>query len=76
VKVASPKRQFIVNLAWVPLSVIWIGITVGKIEHLRADGRYVDGWRYIQAGFWVVLLLFWIWSAWSSWKRYGTEREG
>jgi hypothetical protein len=59
---------------WILASVVFLDQRWNKIARLRSAGQYVSPWQYAQTVFWVVVLLFWIWSGWKSWKRYHADK--
>jgi hypothetical protein len=72
-KKPSAKKQFWVAVVWVIFSAVWLDATASKVLDLRAAGRVVSGWRMAQAGFWIVMLPFFVWQALTSWKAWRSE---
>jgi len=72
-KKVSAKKRFWTAVVWVLSSGVMLDATVSKVFDLRAASRYVSLWRYLQAGFWIVLFPFFLWQAWDSWKAWRLE---
>jgi hypothetical protein len=60
----------VTSAIWILASVTFLDQNRNKVAHLRSAGQYVSPWQHAQTVFWLVVLLFWIWSGWKSWKRY------
>ena len=71
----SSKAALTRSLVWMLASVVFLDVATAKILDLRAAGRGVSGWRYVQAVFWLAVLVFWGWSGWRDWRAYRAERK-
>jgi hypothetical protein len=65
----TAKSAMVRALIWVAASLLFADVAWGKVRDLRAAGMAVSPWRYVQVGFWVVVLGFWVWQAWANWQR-------
>ena len=61
---------------WVVLSILQVALSVDRISSFRSSGRPVSGWREATAGFWVAILMFWLWNSWSNFRKYQDQRHG
>jgi hypothetical protein len=71
----DPRTALQLSGFWVLLSFVWLGLGIERNSHLRASGRPVGVWRESVVGFWVVILLFWLWNGWNSLRKYRAERK-
>lgn len=71
----DPRSALQVSGLWVLVSLAWIALSVDRISHFRSSGRPVSVWREAAVGFWVVMLLFWIWNWWTNFRKYRAERK-
>jgi hypothetical protein len=53
----------------------WLSISVERVSHFRSSDRPVSSWREAAVGFWVVMLLFWMWNWWKNFRKYRAERK-
>jgi hypothetical protein len=60
---------------WVLLSLLQIWSSNERVLHLRSSGRSVSVWREAEVWFWGVILLFWLWNGWKSYRKYRAEQK-
>ena len=67
------RRMLITSAVWAVLSVVFLHIAVAKVMNLKAKHQPVNGLRYGEVGFWIVLLTCWVWNMWRSWTRHRAQ---
>jgi len=67
--------KFVAGVVWVFASILFLDVAISKIASLHAAGVAVSGWRYAQAGFWILMVPFFLWNAWQRWNEYRMERK-
>ena len=70
----SPVKLMMISVFWIVLSALWIDFSFNRISGLRAAGRPVSEMRYVTLGFWILMLIFWCFFTWKSYRRYRAAR--
>jgi hypothetical protein len=70
----ASETSLVTSAIWTLVSVVFLDQNKNKIAHLRSAGQFVSPWQYAQTVIWLVMLLFWIWNGWKSWKRYHADK--
>jgi hypothetical protein len=71
----APKVALIRAIVWVVASSIFLDVCYMKVIDLQGAGANVSPWRYAQVGFWLFVLLFWLYQGWKSIKAFRDRRK-
>jgi hypothetical protein len=71
----APKVALMRAAVWILASALFLDISWSKVVDLQATGGQVSPWRYAQAGFWVFVLLFWLYQGWKSVRAFRAARK-
>jgi hypothetical protein len=71
----DPRTALKLSVLWALISLGWISLSAERVSHFRASGRPVSVLREAGVWFWVVMLSFWLWNGWRSFRKYRAERK-